>query len=545
MQDANWILIDTETTGFKRPIYTVELAAQRMRGWEPEGKPFRRLLNHGVAIPAEASRVHGYTLEILERDGDPPEEVYEDFENYVEGLPVVAYNLSYDWDDVLVPEWGRLGIDAIGERGFCAFKLAQRLLDPVPAGNCKLQTLRQYYRLPERGAHTALGDVETVVDLMQLVLRPIAENRELDSWEKIRSCAEDEWFPSRIPFGKFKGRLIQEAADDPELMGWVEWLAASSNEKSARMGQWYLERLRSGDQAKVPVFLEPAPEDEAKSGPGLVIYQDPEVKHYQALIESSRVRLADLEAEFGVEKAKVDSIRAMLFEALRSLYEERGSLIRLIRYRTIYIDRLLLEGEESAEEAAGEYEEASREQEEQYSSTASELEGKKELNEEEKSKLKTLWHKLVKLFHPDRHENDPAKRKTFELLTGMINDAKERGDIDLLETIAKDPEAFILEQGWDYVSLGDPGGIEKVRSLYDHLQTRVLTLIETIDTLKQSPDYELFLFEKEKKGVIIEVIAGQKSDLEKELKALRAEAERKAKEIEELTGKAPGDMRVH
>jgi len=26
--------------------------------------------------------------------------------------------------------------------------LAQRLLDPVPAGNCKLQTLRQYYRLP-------------------------------------------------------------------------------------------------------------------------------------------------------------------------------------------------------------------------------------------------------------------------------------------------------------------------------------------------------------------------------------------------------------
>ena len=53
------------------------------------------------------------------------------------------------------------------------------------------------------------------------------------------------------------------------------------------------------------------------------------------------------------------------------------------------------------------------------------------------------------------------------------------------------------------------------------------------------------MFEKEKKGVIIEVIAGQKSDLEKELKALRAEAERKAKEIEELTGKAPGDMRVH
>ena len=47
----------------------------------------------------------------------------------------------------------------------------------MPAGICKLQTLRQYYRLPETGAHTALGDVRTVVDLMQKVLRPLVEKR--------------------------------------------------------------------------------------------------------------------------------------------------------------------------------------------------------------------------------------------------------------------------------------------------------------------------------------------------------------------------------
>ena len=43
-------------------------------------------------------------------------------------------------------------------------RVAQRLLDLVPAGNCKLQTLRQYYRLPKRGAHTALGDVDSVAE---------------------------------------------------------------------------------------------------------------------------------------------------------------------------------------------------------------------------------------------------------------------------------------------------------------------------------------------------------------------------------------------
>jgi DNA polymerase-3 subunit epsilon len=32
--------------------------------------------------------------------------------------------------------------------------------------------------------------------------------------------AGDEWFPSRLPFGKFKGRLYQEAREDAELREW-------------------------------------------------------------------------------------------------------------------------------------------------------------------------------------------------------------------------------------------------------------------------------------------------------------------------------------
>ena len=187
MNNTKWVLIDTETTGLTAPIFVVELGAQRMRGWLPEGPPFRRLLNQNLDIPPASSRVHGYTREILERDGEPAAVVYRDFAAYAGGLPLVAFNLEYDLGEVLLPEWKRLGITPMVSAGFCALRLAQRLLDPVPAGNCKLQTLRQYYRLPERGAHTALGDVETVVDLLAKVLRPIAEQRQLDSWADI--CA--------------------------------------------------------------------------------------------------------------------------------------------------------------------------------------------------------------------------------------------------------------------------------------------------------------------------------------------------------------------
>lgn len=211
MNETDWILIDTETTGFTAPIFVVELGAQKMRGWKPSGAPFRRLLNQNLDIPPDAARVHGYTREILERDGDPAATVYRDFADYAGELPIVAFNLEYDWTEVLVPEWKRLGIAPIGVRGFCALRLAQRLLDPVPAGNCKLQTLRQYYRLPERGAHTALGDVETVVDLLANVLRPIAECRGLTEWSDLCNYAEAEWYPSRIAFGKYKGRHFQDA----------------------------------------------------------------------------------------------------------------------------------------------------------------------------------------------------------------------------------------------------------------------------------------------------------------------------------------------
>jgi DNA polymerase-3 subunit epsilon len=180
----------------------------------------------------------------FERDGEPPLQVYAKFREYAADLPIVSCDLEHDWDGVLVQEWRRLGIAPIGSRGFSALRLAQRLLDPMPAGNCKLQTVRQYYRLPEREAHTALGKLDIVADLFSLVLRPKAEAIGLDTWNKVRDYAAEEWYPTRFAFGKFKGRTISEAADKPEIRQWLQWLAGSRNAANARMGAWYLASLK-------------------------------------------------------------------------------------------------------------------------------------------------------------------------------------------------------------------------------------------------------------------------------------------------------------
>lgn len=42
----------------------------------------------------------------------------------------------------------------------------------------------------------------------------------------------------------------------------------------------------------------------------------------------------------------------------------------------------------------------------------------------------------------------------------------------------KDPQAFILKQGWAAVSLVTARGLMEMRSLYEHLQARILEMIE-------------------------------------------------------------------
>jgi DNA polymerase-3 subunit epsilon len=176
--------------------------------------------------------------------------------------------------------------------------------------------------------------VLTVVDLMQQVLKPLAERRGLDTWEKIVGFTGNEWFPSRVIFGKFKGRRYQEAWEDAELMSWLEWLAESTNERSSAMGRWYLGQLANGNGLEDAAFLDLQIQenaDGASIAAGLVVFQQPEMELYQRLVEAARNRLAEL--EYGIEKSKLDSVRSKLFAALRAMYQERDRLRLLVQFR--------------------------------------------------------------------------------------------------------------------------------------------------------------------------------------------------------------------
>jgi hypothetical protein len=143
------------------------------------------------------------------------------------------------------------------------------------------------------------------------------------------------------------------------------------------------------------------------------------------------------------------------------------------------------------------------------------------------------------MFHPDLHEQDPEKRKTYELLTQAINGVKDRGNIELLELIAKDPQAFIRQQGWASVSLDPERGLMDLCSLYEHLQARILEMIESLDDLHASAEMEIFREVEQDEEVIGRIVAGQREELEQEIADLQAEADMVADEVRELAGEVP------
>jgi hypothetical protein len=544
--NMDWVLIDATTTGFQIPIYPVELAAQQMDGWKTKGDPFRRIIKQTVEVPPEVSRVNGYTQEILERDGDAPVDVYRDFDAYVGRLPIGSYNLGYDLDQVLAPDWERTGIKPIGSRGFCILELTQRLLDPSPAGDCKLQTLRQFYRLPERGSQSALSDMLTVADLLEKILQPMAESKGLHNWDDVCRFVNEPWYPRRIRMGKFKGTDFKEALVNKDLHDWLKWLADSTNERSASMGKWYLQQLDScSDQStESPIFVvSPTARGSshvARDGNSLTIYSNPDLDALRRAIELVRDRLAELEAQYTRELNAVTVVQAQLFSLLRTRYQKRDRLKNTVHYRRTFLEFVLRGEEEDATTQAAASTKANKEVDSEYERASKSADSKKSLTESEEKELTLLYRKLVNLYHPDRFANDPQKAASYQKLTTTINQAREDGNIEMLREIAKDASGFMQRNNFGSLDFSDEVQLGKLRKLLTSLEAELLKVIELRNGLLESAEYELYKLSTLNPQIVEHAAKDHSNLIDAEIQELTQEASRLEKEIVELTGAASG-----
>ncbi|MEO8350877.1 MAG: exonuclease, partial [Chthoniobacteraceae bacterium] len=93
-------------------------------------------------------------------------------------------------------------------------------------------------------------------------------------------------------------------------------------------------------------------------------------------------------------------------------------------------------------------------------------------------------------------------------------------------------------QGWAALDFGEERELAQLRGLWESIELEIIRVLEAMNALKESPDYELHRLTTQTPALFDETVERHVESLEKELAALEKEADELAKEIEELTGGA-------
>jgi hypothetical protein len=98
-------------------------------------------------------------------------------------------------------------------------------------------------------AHSALGDVLTVIDLIGSALLPHLQNLGIHDAKTIALYLDGSGYSDRLPFGKHEGRHWKEALSDQSMLDWLHWLAQQDNANSVKVAKWYLTKIKSAQVA--------------------------------------------------------------------------------------------------------------------------------------------------------------------------------------------------------------------------------------------------------------------------------------------------------
>jgi DNA polymerase-3 subunit epsilon len=159
------VVLDTETTGLD-PLNgdrVIEIAAIEIVNLVPTGRQFHRLIDPERDIPPEASRVHGFTAEMLA--GKPRfAEIIPDLLAFLGDDPIIAHNAPFDFA-FLDAEFARAGAPRLDRaRMIDTLEIAKTRYPGLP--NSLDALCRRFgIDLSQRTTHNALLDVRLLAEV--------------------------------------------------------------------------------------------------------------------------------------------------------------------------------------------------------------------------------------------------------------------------------------------------------------------------------------------------------------------------------------------
>ncbi|MFD5215003.1 exonuclease domain-containing protein [Microbacterium sp. NPDC058345] len=157
-------VFDLETTGVdvtRDRIVTAHIGVLDVHGREIAARDW--LADPGVPIPDGAAAVHGITTEHARAHGRPAGEVVTEVTHalrtlFAQGLPIVAYNASYDFS-LLAHEAERHGIPVLTQPSPVIDPLVlDKAYDRFRRGKRTLAVVAEHYAVPLDDAHEAAAD---------------------------------------------------------------------------------------------------------------------------------------------------------------------------------------------------------------------------------------------------------------------------------------------------------------------------------------------------------------------------------------------------
>lgn len=173
-------VFDLETTGIdvgSDRIVSAHVGVLDAKGREIAARSW--LADPGVPIPDGAAAVHGITTERARREGRIAREVVAEVTQslralFIQGLPVVAYNASYDFS-LLTHECLRHGIQPLQMPGpIIDPHVIDRAVDRYRKGKRTLEVVAEHYGVTLEGAHEASADAIAAGRVAQAIARAFA-----------------------------------------------------------------------------------------------------------------------------------------------------------------------------------------------------------------------------------------------------------------------------------------------------------------------------------------------------------------------------------
>ena len=199
-------VFDLETTGVDvntDRVVTAYVGVLDHRGREIAARTW--LADPGVPIPDAASAVHGVTTAQAKQHGAPAATVISEIVRalnslFQQGVPVVAYNASYDFS-LLAAEARRYGVEPLAPMPVIDPLVIDKAVDRYRRGKRTLEIVAAHYAVTLDGAHEASADAIAAGRVAQALARRFdlpATAAELHTeqigWARAQAASLTEYF---------------------------------------------------------------------------------------------------------------------------------------------------------------------------------------------------------------------------------------------------------------------------------------------------------------------------------------------------------------